>query len=186
MTASIASALLIALPLMVWHSVPVFIARTLMPRWVTEGRAEFPNGLTLVYEVDPLQEWFDIEPNTAVGAWRGNFEDLAEVSDASRNDGWNNRTSYVWPDRRRLRVWTDVNHPTLTEHFGHIVFGAEGWSPTLGQAMPPIGSPGFGGDITGDGIGDVIVGEVNDGSGGGTTWMMVTVPQEAADKNGGP
>ena len=183
---SLASALLIALPLMVWHSVPVFIARTLMPRWVTEGRAEFANGLTLVYEVDPLQEWFDIEPNTASGAWSGNFEDLAEVSDADRNGGWNNRTFYVWPDRRRWRVWTDASHPTSTAHLDHFVFGVEGWSPTAEQCMPPVGSPGFGGDVTGDGVGDVIVGEVNGGSGGGTTWMMVTVPEVAADKHGGP
>gem|GEM_PF-953343 len=184
--ASLVSALLIALPLMFWHNVPVFIARTLMPRWVTEGRAEFPNGLTLVYEVDPVQEWFDMEPNLAAGAWRGNFEDLAEISDAERNDGWNSRTFYVWPERRRLRAWTDASHPTSTAHLGHFVFGVQGWSPTAEQCMPPIGSPGFGGDITGDGVGDVIVGEVNDGSGGGTTWMMVTIPQEAADKHGGP
>lgn len=183
---SIASALLLALPLMAWHSVHVFVARTLMPRWVTEGRAEFANGLTLVYEVDPLQEWFHLQPNTAVGAWRGNFEDLAPVSDADSNNGWNNRTSYVWPDQRRLRVWTDASRPTCTAYLGPFVFGVEGFSPTAERRMPPIGSPGFGGDITGDGVGDVIVGEVNVGSGGGTTWMMVTVPQEAADEHGGP
>ena len=183
--ASLASALLIALPLMVWHSVPVFIARTLMPRWVTEGRAEFPNGLTIVYEVDPVQEWFDMEANSAAGAWRGNFEDLAEISDAEANDGWNSRTIYVWPKRRRLRAWTDASQPRVTGHLDHFVFGVEGWSPTADQCMPPIGSPGFGGDVTGDGVGDVIVGEVNDGSGGGTSWGMITVPQDAPDEHGG-
>jgi hypothetical protein len=170
---------------MVWHSVPVFIARTLMPRWVTEGRAEFPNGLTIVYEVDPVQEWFDMEANSAAGAWRGNFEDLAEISDAEANDGWNSRTIYVWPKRRRLRAWTDASQPRVTGHLDHFVFGVEGWSPTADQCMPPIGSPGFGGDVTGDGVGDVIVGEVNDGSGGGTSWGMITVPQDAPDEHGG-
>ena len=184
--ASMASAFLLALPLMAWHSVHVFVARTLMPRWVTEGRAEFANGLTLVYEVDPLQEWFHLEPNTADGAWRGNFEDLVPVSDADLNSGWNNRTCYMWPDRCRVRVWTNANHPMTVTTLGPFVFGAEGFSPNEEQSMPPIGSPGFGGDITGDGIGDVIVGEVNIGSLGGTTWMRVTEPVAATDVGGDP
>ena len=179
--ASIASAFVLALPLMAWHSVHVFVARTLMPRWVTEGRADFANGLTLVYEVDPLQEWFHLEANTAGGAWRGNFEDRMQVSDTDLNNGWNNRTSYMWPDRCRLRVWTDESRPLTTAYIGPFVFGAEGLSPTAERCMPLIGSPGFGGDMNGDGIGDVIFGEVNTGSLGGTTWMRVTEPVAAVD-----
>ena len=49
--AGVAAAVLLALPLMAWHSVHVFLARALLPRWVTMQRADFPNGLVLVEEV---------------------------------------------------------------------------------------------------------------------------------------
>jgi hypothetical protein len=67
--------------------------------------------------------------------------------------------------------------------FGVVFAGSEGTS--RGGTMPPVGSPGFGSDITGDGEPDVIVGELNVGSGGGIMWMRITLPEEAA-QDGGP
>jgi hypothetical protein len=94
----------------------------------------------------------------------------------------------VWPDRGRLRAWTDPAHPSVTRfigpyQFGVVFAGSEGNS--WGGTMPPVGSPGFGSDITGDGEPDVIVGELNGGSGGGIMWMHIRLPEEAA-QDGGP
>ena len=176
--AGVVAAVLLALPLMAWHSVHVFLARALLPRWVTMQRADFPNGLVLVEEVDPVQQLLDWAPNPDGSAWQANFDEPAD-------DGTANT---VWPDRGRLRTWTDPAHPSITRsmgpcQFGVVFAGSEGNS--WGGTMPPVGSPGFGSDITGDGEPDVIVGELNVGSGGGIMWMRITLPEEAA-QDGGP
>ena len=176
--AGIMAAFLLSLPLLAWHSVHVFLARTLLPRWVTTQRAEFPNGLVLVQEIDPVQQVLDWAPNPDSSAWQANFDE--PVGDGSANT--------MWPDRWRVRAWTDPAHPSATSYVGPCQFGVEfaasDWSSS-GGTMPTVGAPGFGSDITGDGEPDVIVGELNTGSGGGITWMRVTLPEKAA-QDGGP
>jgi hypothetical protein len=171
--AGIATSLVVSLPLMAWHGVHVFLARALLPRWVVVQRAEFPNGLTLVEEVDPVQEVLHWAPNPDGRAWQANFHDPS-------GDG-----SAMWPDRRRLRAWTDPAHPSVTSYLGPCTFGAVFAGNDGTGTMPPVGVPGFGSDITGDGAPDVVVGELNTGSGGGITWMRITLPEEAA-QDGGP
>ena len=77
--AGVAVALLVAAPLFLWHSGPTFVARTLLPRWWTLESATMPNGLTLVHQVDPVQ-WMELEPNPALSALKGGFEDEAPVA----------------------------------------------------------------------------------------------------------
>ena len=175
--AGILAAFLVSLPLLAWHSVHVFLARAILPRWVTTQRAEFPNGLVLVQEIDPVQNVLDWAPNPDSSAWQANFDE--PVGDGSANT--------MWPDHWRLRAWTDPAHPSVTSYVGPCQFGVEfaasNWSP-LGGTMPTVGAPGFGSDITGDGEPDVIVGELNTGSGGRITWMRITLPEEAAQQGG--
>lgn len=167
--AAVAASLALALPLLAWHSVHVFLARTLLPRWMTAQRAEFPGGLVLVEEVDPLQEWLGWDPNPADGAWHGHFEDPPEGSASA--------DLTAWPERRRLRAWIGSGRPMVASYVGPFTFGAE-FAPAapLGR-MPPVGAPGFGGDITGDGLPDIVVGEMNVGSGGGIEWFRIEAPE---------
>jgi hypothetical protein len=149
-------------------------------------RADFPNGLVLVEEVDPVQQLLDWAPNPDGSAWQANFYDVLGPPSEDYVDCGNEYD--VWPDRWRVRAWTDLARPSDMRHMGPCQFGVEftanDGSP-LGGTMPAMGAPGFGSDITGDGEPDVIVGELNTGSGGGITWIRITLPEEAA-QNGGP
>lgn len=175
--AAVLSALLLALPLLAWHSVHVFLARTLLPRWMTAQRAEFPGGLVLVEEVDPLQEWLGWDPNPADGAWHGHFEDPPEDSASA--------DLTAWPERRRLRAWRGSAAPVTASYVGPFTFGAEFDSAAEPGRMPPVGAPGFGGDIDGDGTPDIVVGEMNVGSGGGIEWFRIECA-EGPDAQGAP
>ena len=171
--AGIVASFLVSLPLLAWHNAHIFLARALLPRWVAVQRADFPNGLSLAEEVDPVQEILRWEPNPDGRAWDANFYDAVDKGLA------------MWPDRRRLRAWTDAARPSVTSYLGPFTFGAVFRGDDGNGTMPPVGAPGFGSDVNGDGQPDVIVGEMNPGSGGGVTWMRITLPEEAA-QDGGP
>jgi hypothetical protein len=186
--AGVAAAVLLAVPLMAWHSVHVFLARAILPRWVIMQRADFPNGLVLVEEVDPVQQLLDWAPNPDGSAWQANFFDYDVPDRVTGGFFFPCGNYHPWPDRWRVRAWKDPAHPSDMRHMGPCQFGVEftanDGSP-LGGTMPAVGAPGFGSDITGDGEPDVILGELNTGSGGGITWIRITPPEEAA-QDGGP
>ncbi len=162
---AVAAAFVLATPLMLWHSVHVFVARTLLPRWVTSQSATFEGGAQVVHEVDPVQRWLGFEPNPAPGAWHGHFEDM-ETDPA-------NGPMAVWPGADRLEIRTAPGAVPQQRTVGRFAFGVGRADPESWALMPSIGSPGFGGDITGDGVGDIIVGEVNVGTSGGIDWWQV-------------
>jgi len=170
LAAGIVLAAIVGIPLFLWHSGHVFLARTVLPRWVTAQRADFADGTVVVDEVDPVQAWLGWEPNPADGAWRGNFDD--EQKDTLGRDG---PPVTAWPDRRRLRAWRPGCDSTATSYLGPFVFGAE-----AADAMPPVGSPGFGGDLNGDGDPNIVVGEVNTGSLGGIAWMRLRTTEPSS------
>lgn len=175
-----------SIPLLLWHSVPIFVARLVLPRWVARQRAEFPNGLILAEEIDPVQEWLHWEPNTAAGAWHGGFEEVSVVPILSTGQQLV-QPVLVWPDRVRVRAWTAGHEGTWTVYLAPFAFGIEQKGPLiLNQQMPSVGAPGFGGDITGDGVGDVIIGSINVGSGGGVNWMRVNLPASTGTELGVP
>ncbi len=172
LSAGVALSAIVGVPLFLWHSGHVFLARTLLPRWVAAQRADFADGTVLVDEVDPVQEWLGWQPNPADGAWRGNFDD--EQKDMEGRDG---PPVTAWPDRRRLRAWRPGCDSTATSYLGPFVFG-----PAAAARMPAIGAPGFGGDLNGDGAPDIVVGEVNTGTLGGTTWMRLRATEPTASE----
>lgn len=176
--AGLLAAVAAALPLLAWHGVHVFLARSLLPRWVTAQRADFPGGLVMVEEVDPVQAWFGWFPNPADGAWQGNFFDTPEGAGLGG--------AGTWPERARLRAWIDPRHPAVVGRTGPFSFGAVPDPSLESGRMPPVGSPGFGSDIDGDGSPDVVVGQVNVGSAGGIDYWLVELPEAGADQGAPP
>jgi hypothetical protein len=168
--AGIAVALLLATPLFFWHNGPIFVARTLLPRWWTLESARMPDGLLLVHQVDPVQ-WMELEPNSAASAAKGGFEDTLP-----QPAGSNAPPTLVYPERERLLLGLHDGTPEPLPLHGPFAFGLDGRD----GRMPAVGTPGFGGDIDGDGAPDLIVGQVNVGSGGGTWWSRL-VPAETPD-----
>jgi hypothetical protein len=158
--ASVALLGAVVLPFALWHNVHLFLARLLLPRWVATARAELPDGLAVVHEVDPVQAWVGWEPNAGDGAWHGGWGD-APPSTAPG--------AFLWPEEHRMRITSPDGRSLATNHLGPLVFGAGAGLPP--GAMPAVGTPGFGGDLTGDGEPDLVVGEVNVGSGGGVGWF---------------
>ena len=154
--------LLVALPFAVWHNVHLSVARLALPRWVTTAHAALPGGLRVSRQADPTQEWLGLEPNFADGALLVGWGDPPPATAPS---------AFVWPERERVLVSKDGGPGVATSYLGPFVFGVEATLPA--GRMPAPGVPGFGGDVTGDGTPDLVIGEVNVGSGGGITWFLV-------------
>ncbi len=157
-----AVAVVLALPYLLWQGAHCVVASALLPRWVEQGRADFPDGSCVVRQVDPLHAWLGWDP--PIGGpprW------------ADRYPGWR--------DHERVLVGVPGLHggASVIEIAGAIgpppyAFGvvppAAGWAQ---PAMPEPGAPGFGGDVDGDGRGDVCIGSINTGSGGGVVWGCI-------------
>ena len=169
LAASILLLTAVVLPYALWHNVHLFLARQLLPRWVTTARAELPGGLSVEHEVDPVQAWIGWEPNVGLGAWHGGWGDPPPATMPGE---------FIWPEEHRTRITSAEGRSLQTNYLGPFVFGSKADLPP--GRMPSVGSPGFGGDMTGDGEGDLVVGEVNVGSGGGIRWFR------AATSGGGP
>ena len=162
----------LAAPLLAWHSGHVFLARTLLPRWVEVGRAQFGNGLVVSHEVDPVQHFLGWTPNPREGSGQGRFHDAPAAGD----DG---AAGARWPDRMRVVAWMAATPgaPAAFASMGPVIFGADpASSEEAPERMPAEGSPGWGGDITGDAGPDAVFGQPNIGSGGGILWFSIVPP----------
>lgn len=157
MGAALVIALVTGLPWAAWNSIPVIVARVVLPRWVAIERVELPDGVTLVREVDPVQRWLGWRPNPH-GGWSGTFFDL-------RPDGTRTRR----PDEERLTI-LDHGTPTswsVEEMIGSPPYqlgtqGEEGEFLTRGPwAMPTVGSPGFGADAGPPGSGSLFIAAID-------------------------
>lgn len=160
-------ALAAAIPLGIWNMVHLWMARTVLPRWVAVESATFAGGSTVALEGDPLQAWLGWEPNPADGVWGdGWFFDWIEGSDPPVRG---------WPQPWRMTVrgpgGTIVLGPDVVG-FVRPIFGATG-----DRSMPPVGSPGFGDALAPGGACTVVIGQPNPGSGMGTEWHEVRVMQ---------
>lgn len=161
-------ALAAAIPLGLWNAVHLWVARTVLPRWVMVESATFADGSTVVLEGDPLQAWLEWEPNPlSDAAWDGMFFEWIEGSDPP--------VRLEWPRPWRMTVrgpgGTILLDPNAVG-FVRPMFGAVGeWS------MPPVGSPGFGGALAPGGACAVVIGQPNPGSGGGVEWHEIRVAQ---------
>lgn len=160
----------VAAPLALWHNVHLCAARLLLPRWVVADRAELAGGFTVIAEFDPSQEYLGLWPNLADGAWSGGWGDAPPDTAPG---------AFMWPDRRRVRIVAADGRAIATAYLGPYVFGTDARGAV--DSLPAAGSPGFGGDITGEGEPDLVLGEINVGSGGGVRWLMLDVPPAPAE-----
>ncbi len=158
---AVVAALLLAMPYLLWQGAHYVVACALLPRWVERERAAFADGTGVARQVDPVQAWLGWEPPLG-GSPR-----------------WADR--YGWRDAERVLVGVPGLHggAPVIEIDGPVgpppyAFGVQapgaGWPP---PGMPDVGSPGFGGDLDGDGRGDVCIGSINTGSGGGIVWGCI-------------
>jgi hypothetical protein len=161
-------ALVAAISLGLWNAVHLWVARTVLPRWVSVESATFADGSTLVLEGDPLQAWLAWEPNPwSETAWDGMFLEWGEVADPP------SRTA--WPQPWRMTIRGPGGSTVLdseTVGFVRPMFGATGE-----RSMPPVGSPGFGDALAPGGACAVVIGQPNPGSGGGVEWHEIRVMQ---------
>lgn len=158
----VALSALLVLPYLLWQGAHCAVAAALLPRWVERGRTAFADGVVVVHQVDPVHAWLGWEPPLVRSSrW------------ANRYPGWRDRERVVVgvPGIRGGAPAVEITDPLGPPPYA---FGVEpsaaGWS---GQSMPASGAPGFGGDIDGDGRGDVCIGSINTGSGGGIVWGCV-------------
>lgn len=159
---AVVAAALLATPYLLWQGTHCVVAAALLPRWAEADRAAFADGTCVVRQVDPVHAWLAWEPPMG-GSTRW----------AGRYPGWRDheRVLVGVPGVRGgapvVEIVDSVGPPPYA-------FGAEpaasGWAA---QAMPAPGVPGFGGDIDGDGLGDVCIGSINTGSGGGIEWGCI-------------
>ena len=168
----VVASMAMALPVLAWHSVHVFVARTVLPRWIEVERARFGNGLVVSHEVDPVQHFLGWTPNPHEGSWQGCFHDASA-------DGDDGAAGARWPDRVRVVAWMAATRgaPAVFASMGPVIFGTDPEAPDEArERMPAEGSPGWGGDITGDARPDAVFGQPNIGSGGGIVWFSIVPP----------
>ncbi|MBU3684186.1 MAG: hypothetical protein FGM39_09295 [Phycisphaerales bacterium] len=164
----VALALVAAIPLGLWNAVHLWVARSVLSRWVVVESATFADGLTVVLEGDPLQAWLGWEPNPWSDAvWDGMFFEWIEGSDPPVRLGW----PQPWRMTVRGVAGSNVLHSD-TVGFVRPMFGAAGE-----QSMPSVGSPGFGDALAPGGACTVVIGQPNPGSGGGVEWHEIRIVQ---------
>ena len=159
----VAVALVAAVPLGLWNSMHLWVARIVLPRWVVVESATFADGSTVVLEGDPLQAWFGWEPNPWPEAWDGMFFEWIEGSDPPVRLGW----PQPWRMTVRGPGGSTVIDPNAVG-FVRPMFGATGE-----RSMPSVGSPGFGEALAPGGACSLVIGQPNPGSGGGTEWHEI-------------
>jgi hypothetical protein len=157
-----ASAVVLATPYLLWQGAHAAVAAALLPRWVESERAALADGTVVARQVDPVHAWLGWDP-PAGGPPR-----------------WANRYP-GWRDSERVMVGVPGVHGgapavEITDIIGPppYAFGAmpsaAGWAS---PALPEAGAPGFGGDLNGDGRGDVVIGSINTGTLGGIVWGAI-------------
>lgn len=135
---AIAATLAFLGPLAIWNSAHIVLARMVLPRWVTAERAEFPNGLQLVRQVDPVQCWLNWSPNP----YRGWPDSLGYLLGLERGPLSEPRSRLMTCVEGHLEFLSGVDSQTS----GVYCFGMDchdrPWS--VDWTFPSVGEPGFG------------------------------------------